>query len=275
VQVLARFYFYLERENHLAYLEENDLFDYFRKYFGYETTEPISFVKLQRLTNFLGFDEHNELGMLNKFRRLFLYHVWGDLKANIDLKDFFVYFKKVFDFDINIQSNKAKFNILKKYLYIHHQSDQKIWDELHELFNKTIDVYLNENFEDNLENLKKIILFYSLCDETQIPEDINDCKQFMRENLFANIYDYASKMTTRFATLKELSDYSLNSELNKADKDAMRDLYQKMGKPEWEIDQILERSFRKIYPIALAKQEFSYFILLREIIGDELIKDFS
>jgi hypothetical protein len=254
----------------LGNFSEPEYFDYFRKFFGFMIWPDDTKTKFNELAEYMEWNVGTKEFMKtclcwdcvaydNTYD--YFYHVYEHhFPHDFDASDFFGYFKLVFDYDNEKEFDKMrKFRQLKRFIGLRHskedenkktkgkgkgkgkgksEDERKVYDDkiiywLHGLFYQHIGKYVDEHFDEKFETLRDIILNYGLLSEWEIKEDIEWCKQFIEDNLFANIFDFASENYLKFETLDELSHYSIEN--------------------------------RKIFPLEQAKETFAYRVLLREI----------
>jgi hypothetical protein len=227
---------------------EPEYFDYFTKAFSFCTTSESTETKFSELSQYMKWDIETCMETYLCFdcetydnNYDYFYHVYEHhCQDEIIKDDFFGYFKLVFNFDSDEKDKMRKFWQLKDFIglrkshddYEHCENDEEAIYWLKGLFFDSIGKYVDSKFDDDYKTLRKIILDYKMLKEEEIGNS-DWCKRFIQNNLFVNIFDYASGIFERFKTLKELSKYSKNS--------------------------------GKIFPLAKAKETFAYKVLLREI----------
>ena len=225
-------YYYVDDDGYYdAYYEDdydiheynclNDYFNYFKENYGFVyKTNSNSATTFNRLANFMKWSKRYSYER-NKF--------YQKTKSTIAQKKYLLdqAAKTGWKFEWK-QSLEENFEDLCKFMHWREYQDKE------EEFNEFVG-YLSEKRFETIEKLKEIVEWYGLGKKFgEIPQKMNDLIDFLKENLYVNIYDFVANNKKQFKNIHQLRNYT-----------NQKDLY---------------------FPLEEAKENISYQALLRDMI---------
>ena len=199
----------------------NAYFNYYRENYGFRYYSIGNAVKLfYQLAKFMQWSNEYSY-QLNYFNRT--------LRTNYERREYF----KEMESETGWKED-SRYNLNENFEDLSEYMHWKEYQEKEEEFNKFVAILCENRFR-TIRECQKIIKWYKL-DEIydEMPKNLKDCRNFLIDYLFVNIYDFVAGNKKRFNNLKKLKTYTQKN-----------DLY---------------------YPLEEAKEKITYKVLLKKLL---------